>query len=325
MDLRPALDELAAQHALSPANTARLHALAGNDPEPANLGRSIPMGVALLAAVLGGMGIIFWIAANWSLISRSGRFALLQGVVVLMCAAAIWSIRARVPLSLLACLAIGALFAFFGQTYQTGADPWQLFALWAALSLPLCIGVRHDALWSLWALIAATAIVLWTQAHTGHTWRALSQDTWAHVAAWTMAVLVAIALHPALTRHTGAGIWSMRITLAQLAVMVTFASIWAIFQDDSSVMTYWLGLLVLVCAAAAFTTAFLHDTFALSVFGLSVNIILISGLVEFLFRNKAGGEFGLLLLIATAAAVLLAATVSFVMQQARRHGQGDAA
>ena len=31
-------------------------------------------------------------------------------------------------MALLAMLNIGGLFAFFGQTFQTGADPWQLFA-----------------------------------------------------------------------------------------------------------------------------------------------------------------------------------------------------
>ena len=47
------------------------------------------------------------------------------------------SVGLPVPMGLLAMLGMGALFAYFGQTYQTGADPWQLFALWAALSLPL--------------------------------------------------------------------------------------------------------------------------------------------------------------------------------------------
>ena len=43
----------------------------------------------------------------------------------------------RAPLALLVFLITGGLFASIGQTYQTGADPWQLFALWAALGLPL--------------------------------------------------------------------------------------------------------------------------------------------------------------------------------------------
>ncbi len=37
---------------------------------------------------------------------------------------------------LLATLLLGVFLALFGQTYQTGADPWQLFANWALLILP---------------------------------------------------------------------------------------------------------------------------------------------------------------------------------------------
>ena len=44
---------------------------------------------------------------------------------------------------------------YLAQQYQTGADSWQLFAIWAALALPLCLGVRHDAMWAQWALAFA--------------------------------------------------------------------------------------------------------------------------------------------------------------------------
>ena len=57
-----------------------------------------------------------------------------------------WINRRIALLGLLALLGIGGLFAYFGQTHQTGADPWQLFALWAALVLPLrlaCVGVAR--------------------------------------------------------------------------------------------------------------------------------------------------------------------------------------
>jgi len=47
---------------------------------------------------------------------------------------------------------IGGLFAYFRQTYQTGADAWQLFALWAALGLPLCLGVGSVVPWAPWEI-----------------------------------------------------------------------------------------------------------------------------------------------------------------------------
>ena len=47
-----------------------------------------PKNMAVLAAALGGLGIIFWIAANWSDFGRAGRFGLLQALVLIMCAGA---------------------------------------------------------------------------------------------------------------------------------------------------------------------------------------------------------------------------------------------
>src|SRR5256714_11040396 len=136
---------------------------------------------ALAAATLGGLGVILWIAANWDTLGRFGRFALLQGIVVVMCAGALARPAARAPLALLALFAIGGLFAYFGQTYQTGADAWQLFAWWAVLALPLCLGVRSDLLWAPWALVAMSAVSLWVQAHTGHRWRVQPDDLVAHL------------------------------------------------------------------------------------------------------------------------------------------------
>lgn len=55
---------------------------------------------------------------------------------------------------------IGSLLALVGQTYQTGADIWELFAPWAALITPLA--GRSGAVWGLWAvLLNLTAARLW--------------------------------------------------------------------------------------------------------------------------------------------------------------------
>ena len=96
MDLRLGLYELAAEHRLDAKACEKLERLAGLHDEPAALSRWLPRGIAVLAAALGGLGIVFWIAANWDTLGRFGRFALLQAVVLVMCAGAL--IQARVKL-----------------------------------------------------------------------------------------------------------------------------------------------------------------------------------------------------------------------------------
>jgi uncharacterized membrane protein len=320
MDLRSGLAHLAVEHGLDAAATRRLEALAGLHDEPASLATWLPRGVAVLAAALGGVGVVFWIAANWQTLGRFGRFALLEAFVVAMCAGALWKPAARAPLGLVALLAIGALFAYFGQTYQTGADPWQLFAVWALLALPLCLAARSDVLWAPWALVVMTGISLWVQAHTGHRWRVRADDLAAHLAGWG-AALALVALLSAPLRHvTGAGVWGQRVAIALAVVMVGLTAI-AGLVGDKALLHYFCGLGVFVVAAALFARDESFEIFGLSAVALGLDTLVVVGLAYALFHNAGSGEaFGRLLLLALVAAALPAGTVSLLMRLTRRHG-----
>ena len=294
MDLRTGLAQLAAEHRLEAAAMRRLEAVAGLDSEPKALATWLPRGVAVLAAALGGLGVVFWIAANWQTFGRFGRFALLEAFVVAMCIGALWKPVARAPLGLVALLAIGALFAYFGQTYQTGADPWQLFAVWALLALPLCIAARSDVLWAPWALVVMTGVSLWVQAHTGHRWRVQPDDLAVHLAGWGAALALVAFLSAPLRNVTGAGAWGQRVAIAVLAIAAV------LFARDESFEIFGL------CAVA-----------------LGLDTLVVGGLTYALFHNAGGSDaFGRLMLLALVAAGLLAGTVSLLMRLARRHGAG---
>lgn len=325
MDLRPALAELAEQHRLTPEALSRLHSLAGLDKEPANLHRSVSIGLAILGATLVGLGIVFWIAANWDSLGRTGRFALLQSVVLIMCAGALWRPRARLPLSILACLAIGALFAFFGQTYQTGADPWELFALWAALSLPLCLGVRHDAMWVVWTLVAMTALTLWVDTSAHDNWRDGTRHTGVHLTSWLLGLSLTACFTPPVRHHSGAGPWSMRVALTLTALLMVVACIPELFVKSGPGLDHWLSLLLLAAAAAAFTAPRLHDTYSLSVLGLAFNVLLVAYVAWRLLKGTRGEVFVPLLVTGLVAAALLAGTVKLVLHFAARYDSGRTA
>ena len=117
------------------------------------------LGIALCAA-----GVICFIAANWE---HLGKFTRLYGIQVLVVAAVVAAARlglARLggqAALWLAMVLLGGLLALIGQTYQTGADTWELFALWAALALPWAFAGRHAALWLLWIAVANIALGLW--------------------------------------------------------------------------------------------------------------------------------------------------------------------
>lgn len=322
MDLRLALYELTARHGLDDARARRLRQLAGLDTEPASIATWLARGVSVLAAALLGLGVIFWIAANWESLGRFGRFALLQAVVVVACIGAILKAPARAPLGLGALLATGGLFAYFGQTYQTGADPWQLFALWAALTLPLCLALRSDVAWAPWALVAMTGISLWVHAHLGHVWAVRPGDLQVHGLGWIAALVLVAGLSEPARRFTGAGIWSLRTATTLTVVMVTITALAGLFSGTVTAH-YGLGLLLLAVGAALLATGRFFDIYGLSAVALGLDTLLVCGLANALL-DGGSDVIASLLLLGLVAAGVLAATVTGVLRVARFHAAKEA-
>ena len=317
MNLRPTALELAQSHALVRAATLRLLALAVPTHEPPQLQRGFWLGVAVLAAALGGLGLILWIAANWDSLGRSGRFALLQSFVLAMLLGA-WSRQPlRAPLGLMALLGTGALFAYFGQTYQTGADPWQLFALWAAIALPLCLAVRSDVLWLPWVVVVMTAISLWMQAHTGHSWRVQPDDLRVHLTGWAIALALVAALGRTWARVTNAGAWSWRMAATLWVCMVTLTALGGLFVRPVA-PHYAAGLLLLAAWALWLCTRRGFEIYGLSAAAFGINALALCGIARELLAQANHDPIGALLLMGLASAVLLAATVQIILRLARR-------
>ena len=295
-----------------PLNTTTL-------PEPNALPMWLLRGVAVLAAALGGLGVVMWIAANWASMGRVGHFALLQGLVLVMGLGAALKPAARAPLGLLALLSTGALLAYFGQTYQTGADPWQLFALWAVLVLPLCWGARSDVLWAPWAMVVVTAISLWTRTYSGHRWGVEADQLTVHLLAWSAGLVLVAALSPLCARWTGAAVWSFRTAVTLTVVAITLTALGGLFHKPVQAQ-YGLGLLVFAASLALLNIRLMFDIFAISAVALGVNALLAGGVARWLFDSGGDGDWvGKLMLMGLIAAGLLASTVSGILKWARRH------
>jgi len=116
---------------------------------------------------LGGLAlafaVMFFIAYNWKDLGRFSKFGMVEGAIVLAvvayCKFAEDSIASKVSI-LVATISLGVLLALYGQTYQTGADPWQLFFNWALLMLPWAIVGRFSAIWIVWIALINVSIIL---------------------------------------------------------------------------------------------------------------------------------------------------------------------
>jgi uncharacterized membrane protein len=144
----------------------RAIAVADATPDAAAWGRFLSAAFLLLGAGLVLAGVISFFAFNWASLGRFGKLALLEAAVA-ACAIAGWrylgTLTGRVAL-FAASVLVGPLLGVYGQTYQTGADPWGLFAAWAALILPWVVAARFSALWVLTLTLVDVALFLfWAQ------------------------------------------------------------------------------------------------------------------------------------------------------------------
>ncbi|WP_428264086.1 GDYXXLXY domain-containing protein [Haliangium sp.] len=121
--------------------------------------RLLVCGVCLVAA-----GAIFFVAANWSRLAPLTRMGLCAGAMSAALVAGGWlglsSLAGRVSV-LLAGLLFGPLVAIYGQTYQTGADAWELFALWAVVLTGHLALTRFVVTGAVWLLMVHAAVFLW--------------------------------------------------------------------------------------------------------------------------------------------------------------------
>lgn len=310
--MRLALYALSARHNLSAQETMRLAELARLQSPIGLPARQLVQGVALLAAALGGFGVIVWLAANWDILGRFARFALLEGAIVAMSLGAIFLSKWRTPLGLGALLCTGGLFAYFGQTYQTGADPWLLFAVWASLTLPLCLSVRSDAVWTPWVLVTMAAIALWTHAHTLSVWGVERTDVNVHLLSWFLSFGLSAALHPRFERWTGAATWAWRLGLVLAVFALSVTAVQALFMTHSPL--YVLGLLLLGAVALVLAQRRTGDILGLSATTLGLNVLIDFGLGRFLFKSSGLDWLGAFFWLGVCAAGLLALSVALVLR-----------
>ena len=137
---------------------------------------------------------------------------------------------------LVATICLGVLLALYGQTYQTGADPWQLFLNWALLMLPWAIIGRFPAIWIFWIVLMNTSIVLYHQAFRGIFWFMSGSETGM---LWLIFIFNAFLLAAwefmAKSWHFLSERWAIRLLAAASGVSLTWLVLYAVFakNDDN--------------------------------------------------------------------------------------------
>jgi uncharacterized membrane protein len=315
MNTRLALLDYCVRHRLDLPTMKGLWQFAGFDVPPPKLLNFVRAGLAAASVLLLGAGMVCWVAANWSDLGRPLQFGLLEALVLLPCIGAALLPQWRSWLALFAFLAIGALFAYFGQTYQTGADPWQLFALWAALGLPVLIDTRTESIWVAWVIVAMTGIWLWA-----HSWRTANdeQSIIPAVAGCAAALLLALSLARPLHRFTGAGVFASGTAIvAALGIVSATAFPSLTGHGAGGLAVILIGLILATAAFYALSRSF--DMLALCTCALAFNLLVDTAIVETVFRSSSRDIFAGIFMVALASTALCGMSVTAIVFVMRQH------
>lgn len=214
-------------------------------------GRSWRIFIDHLLLWLGGLAlafaVMFFVAYNWDDLGRFAKFGMMEGLIVLT-VLAYWKLdKDRVPAKvslLMASIFLGVLLALYGQTYQTGADPWQLFFNWALLMLPWAIVGRFSAIWMLWIGLINVSIILFHMTFRNALWMMFDSDM---AMLWWVFVFNTVALVAwEFLENRWAWLaerWATRLLAVVSGTAITWLVLYAIFdhrQGDTVSTVVWL-------------------------------------------------------------------------------------
>jgi len=262
------------------------------------------LGVAALLA-----GLIFFVAANWSGMARFVKFALVELVIVasLVAYALTAHLRYGNAALLAASLAVGAMLALYGQTYQTGANTYELFLIWALLIIPWALIARLPALWVLWLVILHVAYIFYVE---------VFEELWGFSPKFEGILAVVILFDACVLavweclalRGRMRGRWVPRLlVLTAGSLATTLAIVLVLDFRDANGGYFVLYLLVLVGLYGCYRHN-IRDLFMLAGGALTLILVTTTGLGRILFegsRGDAAGAFfllGLYSMLATAGA-----------------------
>lgn len=247
---------------------------------------------------LGGLAlsfsVLFFIAYNWDGIDRFAKFAMVEVFIILSVAAYYkcdsGSTTAKVSL-LMASIFLGVLLALYGQIYQTGADPWQLFFNWALLMLPWAFIARFSVIWIVWALLINLSIVLYHQTFRGAFGFVFSSD---FEMLWQIFVFnITTLLIWELLKHKQewpwlSAPWATRLLAVWSGIAITWLMIHTIIETQTT-----SGLPVLVWFAWLGSLYFIYrnikpDLFMLAGCCLSFTVVFIVFVADQLFAGREG-------------------------------------
>ena len=239
---------------------------------------------------------VFFIAYNWDALDRFAKFGITEVLIALSVGVYLKANKSSQLLAenhpkkaqrhiisqlalLVASIFVGVLLALYGQTYQTGADTWQLFLTWAILVLPWTITARFTLLWLLWLALIDTALILYFDTFRGILGTLLGTDS---QMLWTLVIVNSLAMlcgEWLLKKQAGQHHhWALRLIAISAGIPMILLVLDGIFNRYSNVLlplTLWV---ISLTAVMIYNQRYKPDLFMLAMGCLSVITVVTAGI-----------------------------------------------
>ncbi|MFO7603573.1 MAG: DUF2157 domain-containing protein [Gammaproteobacteria bacterium] len=259
---------------------------------------------------LGGLSlafsVLFFVAYNWAELGRLFRFALVE-VLVVAAIIGYWKLgteRMAGKVALLGgTICLGVLLALYGQTYQTGADPWQLFFNWALLILPWVLVGRFAPLWLVWLSLVNVSISLYFRTFPD-AFNLIWIAPWSSGVYWLLFLFNTLALVfwelAALRWSFMAQRWAIRLVALGSGYAVTWLVLISIMANGMSDRACLLTVLVWLLWLASMGWVYrykIQDLFMLTGCCLSAIVVITTLLARHMLEGDPIGAFLVLALV----------------------------
>lgn len=272
--------------------------LAGLHPDRTDWRKFFDQLTLWLGAILCAVGIIFFFAYNWQAMGRFAKFGLVEILIIaslVLCWRLDFNRVTGQALLLFATLLVGALLALVGQTYQTGADTYELFTVWAMAVLPWVAVSRFAPLWLFWLVLINTAVLLYYQTFGGLFGMVLDDDkiVWALFILNTLALCVwEIAAYCGVDwLRNGSSTRILAVVSGSLITMLAIAAILDFDEREYGKITALIVYPVWLLVAYSVYRHLLKDVFVLSGGVLSIVLFITVWLSDVMLKHGDGGAF----------------------------------
>jgi uncharacterized membrane protein len=240
------------------------------------------LGIAFLVS-----GVIFFFAYNWASLHKFIKLGLVQVLLIAMVGVAVFSkldknVKGIILLG--AGMLVGALFAVFGQIYQTGANAYDFFFGWTVFIALWVFVSNFGPLWLLFLALINISIWQYFEQVLGRVDQVEILNL-LFVINLLYLILLKVLVH--FGKITSTSRWLERVIVLASISHLTFNLSFQIIDDDAiSYLTFLLGLI-------AFPLGIYYgkrqkDTFFIATIGLSIILIFLSLLIKTVFEVGDG-------------------------------------